>query len=405
MPPAKRQREDDKTAEDERPRTRSRTKPDRDRVQQEEEERVAAAATELEAQRLEALRNRPPAPPGNRGDGSLHVAFMRVGQGDCAVMSTPRGQVILFDCGSDSAEGESADGFKRRVRSILTGPKFLGGSNLVDILVLTHPDSDHYNKLKAVLPAGCRISKCYHSARSNQYSQAQTSSFLSGRMPRSAIQRVTVNHDTLGRVPGAVSLNGTPVAAAGGGITVDRLDGLGGILIVDEPNCKVSILAAGVEHNYENDSSNPTNRGSIVTLVEANGARLLMCGDATVNTEQFLRNTAGARLKNLTVVQAGHHGSINTSSSQSFIDLVNPTVVVASAGKRIPMHHLPSQEVIERYVDRLTASRRTEIARHETFFYAPGGLGSYVEESLWTTQQVFTTGSRDTVELSFPAAQ
>jgi beta-lactamase superfamily II metal-dependent hydrolase len=390
-------------ARDDKPYTRSASKPERDQKVAKAKAKAAAAASELEARRLEAILNRPPAEPGNRGDGSLYVAFIRVGQGDCAVMCTPKGQVILFDCGSDSKEGEDPGEFVSRLRSILSGPKFLGTSNLIDMVILTHPDSDHYNQLEAVLPNGCRISKCYHSDKSDQYSQAATSTFLFSLLPHSAIQRVVNNNDVTGHVVGEVSLDGAAVAAAGGGITVDRLDGLGGIRIVDEPNCKVSILAAGVEHLYVPDASNPTNRGSIVTLVEANGVKLLMCGDATVSTERFLQNTARARLQNLTVVQAGHHGSINTSSSQSFIDLVNPATVVASAGKRIPMHHLPSKEVITRYLTRLTASGRAQIPSHETFFYAPGGLGSYVEESLFTRYPVFTTGSRDTIELKFPA--
>ncbi|MEW2119899.1 hypothetical protein AB0945_32885 [Streptomyces sp. NPDC005474] len=374
--------------------------------------RKKAAADELEAKRLKDLRDRPPARPGNRGDGSLHVAFIRVGQGDCAVMSTPRGTVIMFDCGSDSMEDEAKFRFQSRVRKVLTGPKFLGTSNKVDILILTHPDTDHYNKLQSVLPLSCEIEKCYHSAPRSMYSADQTSAFLARTTADSAVLEVVVNDDRNPKrpVPGEISLNGIPVAAAVEDsdpekrITVDRLDGKGGILIVDEENCKVSIVAAGVQHNYRNDSSNETNRGSIVTLVEANGVKLLMCGDATTNTEQFLINTAEDRLTDLTLVQAGHHGSINTSSSQDFIDMVNPIVVVASAGKLIPMHHLPSKEVITRYDDKLSAEKRATTGNHETFCWAPAALKSYVDDSVWTEQQVYTTGSYDTVYQTFPAA-
>lgn len=413
MPPSKKKRKrseepDEEEIQQREPRTRRETKPKRDAALALEADRKRAAAAELEAKRLKDLRDRPPAKPGNRGDGSLHVAFIRVGQGDCAVMSTPKGTVIMFDCGSDSMEDEEKFKFRSRVRKVLTGPKFLGTSNKVDILILTHPDTDHYNKLQSVLPPSCEIVKCYHSAPRSMYSADQTSAFLAGTTADSAVLEVVVNDDRNPKrpVPGEISLNGIPVEAADTEkeITVDRLDGKGGILIVDEENCKVSIVAAGVQHNYHNDSSNETNRGSIVTLVEANGEKLLMCGDATINTEQFLINTAKERLTDLALVQAGHHGSINTSSSQAFIDMVNPIAVVASAGKKIPMHHLPSKEVITRYNNKLTAKERATTSNHETFCWAPAALKSYVDDSVWTEQQVYTTGSYDTVYQTFPAA-
>ena len=408
MPPDKRKREDDDADHKaKRPRTRSTTKDHRDAEVAAERARIAQEKAELEKRRREALARQPKAVPGNRGDGQLHIAFIRVGQGDCAVVSTPAGRVLIFDCGSDSKEGEDDNNFKRRLRSVLKGPKFLKGTDTIDALILTHPDTDHYNQVEAALGNDFTVQSCYHSGKPEYYSQAQTSNWVQGRLVHKAtgMKRVVNNHDLKHGASGEVTLNGVPVKPAAGDVTVDRLDGKGGILIVDEPSCKVSILAAGVDFSYTQDASNPTNRGSIVTLIEANNQRILMCGDGTVNTEKYLLNTMSDRLKDLTMVQIGHHGSINTSSSPAFVRKVNPLRAVASAGKKIPMHHLPSKEALTLYVGQMTTAKRPKVPEHELFYWAPGAMGSYNFESAFYELQVHTTGSDDTLELTYGPAQ
>lgn len=391
--------------------TRSKTAPGRAAALAAQQAQVAAAAQALAQQRAAALANRPTAQPGNRGDGSLHIAFMRVGQGDSAIMSTPQGRVLMFDCGSDAGEDDPADKetnavFTARLQAIINGPKFLAGSNTIDALITTHPDTDHYNLLSRVLDQQYTINNWYFSALRTSYSQGGASGYLLGRLANSTTgdKKVVLNHDPANGAPGEVSINSKAVVAAGGGVTEDRLDGNGGIRIVDEPNCKISILAADVLHQYQNDGSNPNNRGSIVTLIEVGPPggpikKVLMCGDATTNTETFLMNTVKARIAGLDVLQAGHHASIVTSSQQAFVDLVDPRLVIASAGKKILLHSLPSGEVIVRYRKRLATSLRTQIAQHETFYYEATGWGNRAHGSSFDTYQVFTTGSRDTLEV------
>ncbi|MFF6785683.1 MBL fold metallo-hydrolase [Streptomyces sp. NPDC012510] len=385
------------------PRTRSKETENRKAALVAQERKAKRDEKILEKRRQDALRKRPKPVPGGRGDGSLHIAFIKVGQGDCAVMSTPLGRVIMFDCGSKpKEEDDSNDQLIDRVRAaVVDNPKFLKGLDVLDILILTHADADHYNKLKAVLQQDFTINRCYHSDELRAYSANGTSAFLRDNIAGpSAIKKVVKNHDE-------TTLNGVTVAAPDFGNKVDRLGDDGGIVIVDERNCKVTILAAGVNREHNSDHSDEKNRGSIVTLIEANGEKLLLCGDATKSTEHFLMSTASDRLRgrlsNLTLVQAGHHGSNNTSSSQDFVNLVNPKIVVASAGKHIKKDHLPSEEVIERYRKKLTLSSRTKIPTHETFCWKPGGLKSRNHGSVWHEYEVFVTGSEDTIERTFPA--
>ncbi|WP_340374426.1 hypothetical protein U5640_04105 [Streptomyces sp. SS7] len=411
MPGKKRQRTEDTPVLYEKRVTRSQLEGERKAKKAKEEEDAVKERQRLWEERQAEIRGRHPDPVGDCGDGNLYVAFVEVGQGDFAVMSTPGGKVIVFDGGSLSTDDEDAGGkmnpesktaFTKRLHSVLTDEKFLGNRNVIDILILTHPDSDHYNKLAAVLGDRYTIDKCYHSGNFDKYSVAKTSAFLD---PITRIvQKVVKSHDPIEKkAAGEVTLQGRPVQAKDEENTVDRLDDEGGILILDEgKSCQISIIAAGITYEYKNDGSNDTNRGSIVTLVEANGAKVLMMGDATKNTEQFLLNTAAKRLTKLNLVQAAHHGSVLTSSSQEFVDLVDPAEAVASAGRKIPKHRHPSDDVIKRYVERLETSERPEISSHTTYVWP--GLGEGKPYSYKSTQNVFSTGSRGTFIRKFGAS-
>ena len=385
-----------------RPTTRARTKPARDAKKAAELAEVEAEREALEARRRATLAARPVAPPGNRGDGRLHIAHVRVGQGDCTIMATPAGQILMFDCGSDATDGESGPARMLRVRSVLNGVKFLRGYSKVDVLVLTHSDTDHYNLLRKALTNTVTIGSVYYSGSAlSNYSQAQTSAFIKAQISHpTQLKKVTHNADPAHGAPGTTTINDKLVPPAGGGVVIDRLDAAGGITIVSEAACTATILAANVTHLYTEDNSNPTNRGSVVTLVQANGQSVLICGDATFNTEQYLLNTAAPRITNMSIAQAGHHGSRLTSSQQAFVNTVNPGQAVISAPKNVPLHHLPSEEVIDRYRARLTASGRAAVGEHETWFWRAGGLGSYTSTSIFHTEQVYTTGSYDTIEFT-----
>jgi beta-lactamase superfamily II metal-dependent hydrolase len=387
-----------------RPRTRSESQGDRAAAVAARKAAEAAEAEVLRQRRQQALANLPLAAPGNRGDGKLYIAFIQVGQGDCIVVSTPASRVLVFDCGSTGTDGEV--GFKARVKSTLRGAKFLRGTNTIDVLVLTHPDRDHYNQLEEMLGVDFTIDVCYHSLASDQYAEKYTSSWVKNQMSDVLhVKQVVHNNDQANGNAGQVSLNGQPVQPATDADTVDRLDGQGGIRIVDEPNCKISIIAAGVTQVYNVPADgDPKNTASIVTLIEAFGKKILLCGDATFNTEQYLMNTALNRLQNLTVLQIGHHASKVTSSGKTFVRQVNPWAAVASAGRNIVTYHLPSSDVIIRYQIQLTLSNLLQINEHETFFWE-GNEGGYQHESNWEKYQVFSTGSRGTVEFTFEAAQ
>lgn len=367
---------------------------------------VAQAAADLAKRQQADKDNRRKVEEGDLGDGKLHMAFIRVGLGDCIVVATPGGKVLLFDCGTLGPEGEKADPFAARVLSVLKNTKFLAGTNMIDVLVLSHPDTDHYNKLKPVLGTSFTLGACYHSGDWNDYATDRTKSWVEGQLsPKTNLWQVVLNHDTSildVTKQGTVTLGGVPVPPGAG---VNQLDPQRGIRIVIERDCLISIVAAGVSYEYHDDANiDGRNRGSIVTLIEAFGKKILICGDATINTEQFLMNTTGTRLENLTVLQVGHHGSFTTSSSQTWVDHTSPQIAIASAGKRIDKYHLPSKSVLDGYETVMTSAARAAVHEHETGCWVQNDGGNFSYTTIWPTQEVYTTGSYDTFHLTYPEA-
>ncbi len=84
---------------------------------------------------------------------SLVYSMLDVGQGDCNLFYSGSGAVVMIDCGSStkSAVGEQV------VAKVL----FELGVSHIDLLFLTHPDTDHTNGVKGLLAAGIDIGRVY----------------------------------------------------------------------------------------------------------------------------------------------------------------------------------------------------------------------------------------------------
>lgn len=87
-------------------------------------------------------------------------------------------------------------------------------------------------------------------------------------------------------------------------------------------------------YNNENDNSN-------VLYMELDKIKMLLMGDAGIKTEQNLKY----KLENIDILKVGHHGSKN-SSSENFINQINPKYAIISVGKNNRYNH-PNDKVLE----------------------------------------------------------
>lgn len=103
------------------------------------------------------------------------------------------------------------------------------------------------------------------------------------------------------------------------------------------------------------EDKNENNR-SMVILLESFGKKILFTGDIEEVVErEFLKEKD---LKDVDIIKVPHHGS-KTSSSEIFLDYVEPKLGVIQVGKNSFGH--PNSDIIERYKERKIDLMRTDI--------------------------------------------
>ena len=231
----------------------------------------------------------------NASDGRLTVTFLDVGQGDAVFIESPSGVQLLIDGGPDP------DLLHRELGSVMP---FWDRS--LDVVVLTHPDADHLNGLVSVLE---RYDVAFVAETGVESTSAQYASwrrFLADR-------------------PAAA------VIVAYAGQTLHTGDGV--VVSVLNPPPDLPPWTPDIRNN------------SGVTLrVSYRDIAFLLPADIHAYAEQALV-ASGAPLE-AAVLKAPHHGSA-TSSTQMFLDAVQPEFVVVSAGAENKFGH-PAPEVVER---------------------------------------------------------
>jgi competence protein ComEC len=90
------------------------------------------------------------------------------------------------------------------------------------------------------------------------------------------------------------------------------------------------------------------NESSLCEYFEMNGVKYLLTGDINAHAEERIVRRYG-RL-NVDVLKLSHHGS-HTGSSAIFLDSLQPSLGIVSAGSYSLYHH-PSEEVLQRLLQR-----------------------------------------------------
>ena len=234
-------------------------------------------------------------------DGNLHVAFLDVGQGDAVLITAPHGQQLLVDGGPSEVT----------VLRRLAAEMPLWDRSL-DVVVSTHPDSDHLTGLLAV-------------------------------ERRYAVGTVLVSD-----MRGDSSLAQAWQAETAGSVITARA----GMQFRLDDGVSVRVLNPGEQSAQFPDSNNH----SVTLLVQMGRVRFLLSGDLEAPGESAL--LAMGQDVHATVLKSPHHGS-KTGSSDAFLDAVQPQLVVISVGKDNRFGH-PAPEVLARYAAHGISVLRTD---------------------------------------------
>lgn len=236
--------------------------------------------------------------------GDLQVHFIDVGQGDAALVITPHGHAFMVDAG-----GVREGGYD--IGRMVDVPYLLHyGVRQLDYIFLTHAHDDHAAGVRGIL----------------------------GKIP---VKAVMTGHEGTGEY---LKVFGRGEAA--------RLEKL---LAPLRENTSMELDGVRIEILYSPDRREVRegnvqatgNEFSNLIRVSYGNASFLFTGDlVTAQEAELLRR--GTQLGS-TVLKVGHHGS-RTSSSEAFLQAVNPRWAVISCGYANSFGH-PHKEIVQRISD------------------------------------------------------
>ncbi len=220
----------------------------------------------------------------------LKVHFIDVGQGDCIFIELPDKKSMLIDCG----EFEYANTVTGYIKNL--------DYSTIDYVVATHPHTDHMGCMATVINSFKVI---------NFY------------MPEIA-------HDT-------VAFDKMMEAVANSGCNAQYA--YRGKNIFDFGDAKADFLSPG-----ENVILTDYNNASAVVRLTFKNSSFIFMGDAEFECENKILSS-GATIT-ADVLKCGHHGS-SSSTSERFLNKVNPKYAVITVGKGNSYGH-PHIETLER---------------------------------------------------------
>ncbi len=242
-------------------------------------------------------------------ESKLIVHFLDVGQGDAIFIELPNGKTMLVDAG----ENYHGQGIIDYVQTI--------GYHKLDYVVATHPHEDHIGSMPYIV-RNFEIGSIY--------------------MPD-----VTASTATFESLLKAIKAKGLRVK-----------NGRTGVHIIKDGELTADIIAPD-----KPDESN-LNNSSIVLLLTFGNVSYLLTGDAETKELNAIRADMHA-----TVLKAGHHGS-KTSTTQTLLKKISPSVTVISCGKNNDYGH-PHAEVLKMLKSVNSSVYRTD--RDQTVIVATDG--------------------------------
>lgn len=241
----------------------------------------------------------------------LTVTFLDVGQGDAALIRLPDRRAILIDAGDRT--------YRRDYGELVVVP-FLKrtGIRKLDVLMLTHPHSDHIGGAPAVI-------------RNIRVEQIWESGIAAGSRIYREIHHLA---DSL-KIPVTDVYSGTMVSIA------KNLN-----LYFLHPSERFLQLH---QRNF--------NDASLVCKLVHGDVSMLLTGDAEKESEKYL--IYWADFLRSTVIKVPHHGS-STSSTLPYLEQIKPDYAVISVGENNKFRH-PAQITLDNYCRIGTMVFRTDL--------------------------------------------
>ena len=220
-------------------------------------------------------------------DGRLKATFLDVGHGDSVFIEFPYGGNMLIDGGTGT--GEDSDSGRNTVLPFLRQK----GIQVLDAVVLTHPDIDHVGGLASVMD-GLEVRHVFGNG-------AESDTYAYKRFKRAEKRIPESRRFTLARY--------------------DSIEGIKG----------VSIMCFNPPAGWAKDAGTEANEVSLALRMGFGDSVMLFCGDIGEKavSEAMLDSP---KLLKADLLMLPHHGQRISPEREAFIDWANPSYVVISQG-------------------------------------------------------------------------
>ncbi len=280
-------------------------------------------------------------------DGSVHVYFLDVGQGDAIVIKTQE-HTLMVDGGGDRFMDDDCNKGKTVIYPFLLDK----GIRRIDCVFVSHSHYDHIKGILELIPL-IPVGKV---VMSKPYEEVFKELGIKNDGPSHGEHGQAENSDSNDKERGeSDGMNITERVFRGGdeqfllielkalcethGIPVEFMEF--GQQLEFGYNVTMTCLYPGPNATYSEDENN----NSLVLDMEAYGFDLLLTGDVEEEGEKWmLENIIG--LNEIEMLKVAHHGS-NSSSSEAFLSCVMPRFAVVCVGKNLFGH--PSDIIRFRY--------------------------------------------------------
>ncbi len=272
----------------------------------------------------------------------LRVTIIDVGDGNAALLELPYGFNILVDGGGFS-DNNIFDVGARIIAPLLWRKKI----KTIDTIILSHPNSDHLNGL-------IYIAENFNVKR--VWSNNEASKTLGYKKFMDVVEKKKI------------SLTGYKEIAG--------IHNIKGVLL--------EIFYPPVDFIYKKkrEKWRSINNNSLVVGVRFGSISFIFPGDVKARSENELVLTSGDRLRS-TVLIAPHHGS-RTSSTETFLEKVNPQVVIISSRwkSRFGFPHPPT---LKKYKER--GYRIFGTAGHGAIIMSTDGKGLTIRPTIENAEE------------------
>lgn len=245
----------------------------------------------------------------------LRVTVVDVGQGGSSLLELPGGYNVLVDGGGFS-DNDVFDVGRNIIAPFLWNKKI----NTVDVLVLSHTNSDHLNGLLYIAD-NFNVKEIW--------SNGEAADSLGYKNFLEIIKKKNIKMQSFEYIKRGKTINGV----------------------------MFKILYPEADFMEKKEKWRKGDNSSLVLKTVFGTKSFLFTGDIKARGEADITKIAGRLLKS-TVIIVPHHGS-KTSSTEEFIDKVNPEIAIISAGWK-NRYKFPSPLVLDRYKKRMCNIYRTD---------------------------------------------